>query len=77
MKRGDIVRTKSVKAEFGNAEFRGSATHKAFNGQHMVFLMLGSAKMGEPFDAEAALRRMGWVPASEADRHTAVGTDDL
>jgi len=45
--------------------------YKAPRGRTLVFICLGDADKKDPdgFDAEQALRDMGWIPETEADKN--------
>ena len=63
MKRGELVFTKTFKAEFSNTERHGNATFKAPAGNLMIFAHLGvcpADKMNE-IRADKLLNEMGWT----------------
>ena len=67
MKRGELVFTKTFKAEFSGAERHGNATFKAPAGNLMIFVHMGvcpAGKMNE-IDAGKMLNEMGWTFQAE------------
>lgn len=69
MKRGDLVFTKTFKAEFISEKTRGSATMKVPTGSLMVLIHMGSClveDMGK-VQADALLESMGWVSPDDAE----------
>lgn len=65
MRVGDVVYSPSFKNVRPNLQLG----YKAPRGRTFVFLLLGEASKTDPdvFDAEKALRALGWIPKSEAN----------
>ena len=68
MNSGEVVRMKTAKLLFGNAEVRGEASFRAPKGKRIAFIVLGSEDDDgtNPIDAEEMLRSWGFSKESAA-----------
>lgn len=61
---GDVIRVKSMRVVGENAKVRIESVVNANKNHWLVCVVLGEVPKGEAFDAEAALRNMGWEKIS-------------
>lgn len=75
MKRGELVFTKTLKAEFSNATSRGTVGFKVPPGQLMMLICMGTclAEDMNKVEADKLLVSMGWTPPTPKEPHP----DDL
>lgn len=72
---GDVIHM----ASFTHVQPGLSVGYKSGKGRVSVFILLGNTDKAAPeqFDPEAAIRRLGWVPASEKNEAVSDLLEDL